>query len=122
MNDNSQLGKPIAIFVFIFAAVIAMTYICNNQIFAASSSSSGNQTKASNPSGPLTPYSSGPHSNPPTNTPFNPSKANPNNTETIKSFTAVKGNNSEFLKGNKPISNPHNNVGNSLGINANQSH
>ena len=77
-------------------------------------SSSGNKSTASNAAGPLTPYSPGPHSNPGINTPFNQSKLFPNNTETIKSFDKLNGNNSQFFTKNNPISNPHNNIGDAL--------
>ncbi len=122
MEYKAQLGKPIVISVFILAAVVIMTNISYNQIFAAPSSSAGNQSGALNPSGPLTPYGPGPHSNSGVNTPFNSTKLNPNNTETIQSFTALNGNNSQFFTKDKSVSNPNNTLGSSVGTNYYQNH
>jgi hypothetical protein len=81
---------------FILATII-VAYIGYNEVFAQLT---GNQSTASNAAGPLTPYSPGPHSNHSNssiNTPFNQSKLIPNNTETIKSFDKLNGNNSQFF-------------------------
>ena len=124
MEYKAQLGKSIIISIFILAAAVAMTIIGYNQIFAASNSTAGKQSQsgALNPSGPLTPYSPGPHSNSLVNTPFNSTKINPNNTETVQSCAKLNGNNSQFFTKDKTVSNPHNTIGNSLSKNYFQNH
>ncbi|HXT83919.1 MAG TPA: hypothetical protein VN704_06250 [Verrucomicrobiae bacterium] len=122
MEYKAQFGKSIVISVFILAAVVIMTNISYHQIFAAPSSSAGNHSGALNPSGPLTPYGPGPHSNSGINTPFNSTKLNPNDTETIQSFTALNGNNSQFFTKDKSVSNPNNTIASSEGTNYYQNH
>jgi hypothetical protein len=78
---------------FILATII-VAFIGYNEV---SAQLTGNQSAASNAAGPLTPYSPGPNSNSSINTPFNQSKLIPNNTETIKSFDKLNGNNSQFF-------------------------
>jgi hypothetical protein len=119
MEDKPFYKKTIVVAFFILASAI-MIYIGYNEVLAQSSS--GNKSGALNAAGPLTPYSPGPHSNPSINTPFNQSKLIPNNTETIKSFDKLNGNNSQFFTKDKSISNPKNNIGNSLSRNSYQNH
>ena len=129
MNNISFYQKTLVVAIFILAAAI-ITYVGYAEVFAqpsssgnqSSASSSGNQSSASKAAGPLTPYSPGPHSNPSINTPFNQSKIFPNGTETVKTFNQLNGNNSQFFTKNKPVSNPNNNVGNSLAKNYYQNH
>jgi hypothetical protein len=140
MENKHFYKKTLVVSIFILAAAL-VTFVDYNIVLAQSTSgnqtaastsgnqtaasTSGNQTAAStsgNQAGALTPYSPGPHSNPATNTPFNQSKLNPSNTETIKSFAQLNGNNTQFFTKDKSISNPHNNVGNSMGTNSFQSH
>ncbi len=45
----------------------------------------------------------------------------PNNTETIQDFENIEGNNSAIFSNDTNISNPANNLGNSLATNENQS-
>jgi hypothetical protein len=85
--------KALLLTTFILATII-VAYIGYNEV---SAQLTGNQSTASNAAGPLTPYSPGPHSNSSINTPFNQSKLIPNNTETIKSFDKLNGNNSQFF-------------------------
>ena len=120
MNNISFYQKTLVVAIFILAAAI-ITYVGYAEVFAQPSSS-GNQSSASKAAGPLTPYSPGPHSNPSINTPFNQSKIFPNGTETVKTFNQLNGNNSQFFTKNKPVSNPNNNVGNSLAKNYYQNH
>ncbi len=122
MEYKDQLGKPIIMSIFVILAAVIVISISYNQVFAASNSTAGKQSGALNPSGPLTPYSPGPHSNSLVNTPFNSTKLNPNNTETIKSFDKLNGNNSQFFTKDKSVSNPHNTISNSLSRNYFQNH
>ena len=123
MEYKDQLGKPIIMSIFVILAAVIVINISYNQIFAASNSTAGNkQSGVLNPSGPLTPYSPGPHSNSLVNTPFNSTKLNPNNTETIQSFDKLNGNNSQFFTKDKSVSNPNNTLGSSEGTNYYQNH
>ncbi len=119
MEINHVYKKTMIVSIFILAAAI-LTYIDLNE---ASAQSSGNQSVSSgNPSGPTVPYSSGPHSNPLLNTPYNQTKIFPNNTETIHSFDKLKGNNTQFFTKDKSVSNPNNSLANSLGTANFQNH
>ncbi|MER5175905.1 MAG: hypothetical protein ABJB76_10490 [Candidatus Nitrosocosmicus sp.] len=119
MDINHFYKKTIVVAIFILAGAI-MTYIDFNEV---SAQSSGNQSASSgNPSGPAVPYSPGPHSNPQLNTPYNQSKIFPNNTETIKSFDKLNGNNTQFFSKDKSVSNPNNSLANSLGTANFQNH
>ncbi len=126
MEINHFYKKTMVVSIFILAAAI-LTYIDLHEASAQSSgnqsASSGNQSASSgNPSGPTVPYSSGSHSNPLLNTPYNQSKIFPNNTETIKSFDKLNGNNTQFFTKDKSVSNPNNSLANSLGTANFQNH
>jgi hypothetical protein len=120
MKNKNFNKKNTIVAIFILATVI-VTYIGYNEVLAQPVSS-GNQSTASNAAGPLTPYSPGPHSNPSINTAFNQSKLFPNNTETIKSFAQLNGNNSQFFTKDKSVSNSKNTMGNRLSKNYYQNH
>jgi hypothetical protein len=120
MENKHFYKKTMIVEIFIIAAAIVSLLEYNTVL--AQPSASGNQSVALNAAGPLTPYLPGPHSNPSINTPYNQSKIFPNNTETIKSFAQLNGNNSQFFTKDKSISNPNNTVGNSLSKNYYQNH
>ena len=117
MENSNFYKKALLGAIFILAATI-MTYIVYNEVYAQSTASK----TAINPAGPTVPYSPGPSSNPQLYPPFNQSKIFPNNTETVKSFNKLNGNNTQFFTKDKSVSNTNNSLVNSLSTNNFQNH